>query len=205
MSIRETQPKRVYYRPTTPQQRRLLFEAYEKSGSVPEACRQAHVGRGTFYYWLPRFRERGYAGLEKERSRAPHRTRIPPIADEIIQEVIAYKRAHPQAGYRSVANGVRQAHGWQPVIGPTKVRKVLIAAGLVALRSPAPPKGESGTVVHAAEPQQTINIDLCVVPVTHSAAEELISTSLAVAARDDFSPTAPDDGEGGTAVSRPGL
>ena len=63
--------KRTYYRETTPQQRRLLFETWEASGNVTRACRKAHVGRGTFYYWKPRFEEQGYAGLEEFASRAP--------------------------------------------------------------------------------------------------------------------------------------
>ncbi len=52
--------KRTYFPPTTAQQRKLLFEIWETTGNVTEACRQAHVGRGTFYYWKPRFEAEGY-------------------------------------------------------------------------------------------------------------------------------------------------
>jgi hypothetical protein len=56
--------KRVYFPSTTPQQRKLLFETWEQTGNVTAACRKAHVGRCTYYYWKPRFEKDGYAGLE---------------------------------------------------------------------------------------------------------------------------------------------
>lgn len=188
MSKKETKPKRPYFRPTTPAQRHLLFETYEATGDVVEACAKAHVGLGTFYYWRPRFEAGGYEALEQERSRAPHRTRIPPIAPEIVQEVIAYKRAHSEAGYRTVAQRVRQAHDWQPVIGPSKVRLILLEAGLVKPAVPEPKSLAEVIAVHAPQPEQTVNIDLCVVPISHEATAELISASLAAAAREPFSP-----------------
>ena len=194
MSNPESKPKRPYFRPTTPAQRRLLFETYEATGDVAEACAKAHVGLGTFYYWRPRFEAGGYEALEQERSRAPHRTRIPPIAPEIVEEVLAYKRAQPAAGYRTVAQRVRQAHNWQPVIGPSKVRLILLEAGLVKPAVPPPKAGAEVTAVHAPQPEQTVNIDLCVVPISHEATAELVSASLAAAARETFSP-ASDAGE----------
>src|SRR5262245_54838076 len=169
--------KRPYFRPTTPAQRRLLFETYEATDDVAQACAKAHVGRGTFYYWRPRFEAGGYEALEQERSRAPHRTRIPPIAPEIVQEVIAYRQAHPEAGYRTVAQRIRQAHDWEPVIGASKVRLILIEAGLVKPAQPEPKAEPEPTVVHAPEPEQTLNIDLCVVPISHQAIQEMISVS----------------------------
>jgi hypothetical protein len=188
MSNEATKPKRPYFRPTTVPQRRLLFETYEATHDVREACSKAHVGRGTFYYWRPRYQAGGYEALEQELSRAPHRTRIPPIAEAIVEEVIAYKQAQPQAGYRSVANAIRQAHQWQPVIGPTKVRQILVAAGLVKPQPEAAPRPEV-KAVHAPEAKQTVNIDLCVVPVSHEGSAEMVSTSLAAAAKGAFSPS----------------
>lgn len=190
MSNTETKPKRPYFRPTTLAQRRLLFETHEATGDVAEACAKAHVGRGTFYYWRPRFEAGGYEALEQERSRAPHRTRIPPIASEIVEEVKAYKQAHPEAGYRTVAQRIRQAHDWQLVIGPSKVRLILIEAGLVKSVPPLPAGEAEVTVVHAPQAEQTVNIDLCVVPFSHEASTELLSASLAAATQEDFSPSA---------------
>jgi hypothetical protein len=182
MNSTDTKPKRVYFRQTTAQQRKLLFETYEEIGNVSHSCRVAHVGRRTFYYWLPRFQEGGYAALQTPRSRAPHTTRIPPTAEAIVQEVIAYRRAHPQAGYRSVANAVCQAHGWERVIGHTKVRKILLAAGLVTPHS-FPGRAKQPPAVHAPQPEQTVNVDLCLTPLTHTAEEELGSASLSDAAQ----------------------
>ena len=47
----------IYYPFTTSQQRKFLFETWEEAGNVSEACRKAHVGRTTFYYWKKRFDE----------------------------------------------------------------------------------------------------------------------------------------------------
>jgi len=188
MNTEVTKPKRPYFRPTTPQQRRLLFETYEATKDVTEACGKAHVGRGTFYYWRPRYEAGGYEALDQERRRSPHRTRIAPLAVAIKEEVIAYKSKHPSAGYRGIVNALQQAHQWQRVISPSQVRRVLLQAGLVKARSPEPGPVAEVAVVHAPEPDQTVNIDLCVVPISHQASEELHSTSVANAARGNFFP-----------------
>ncbi len=54
---------RPYFRLTTVSQRELLFRAAEETGNVCEAPRQAHVGRGTYYYWRDRYTADGRAGL----------------------------------------------------------------------------------------------------------------------------------------------
>jgi transposase len=187
MSEQEPKSKRTYFRRTTPQQRRLLFETYERTGNVDEACRVARMARRTFYYWLPRFREGGYAALERERSRAPHRTRIPPTAEETVQEVIDYKRVHAEAGYRRIADELRKAHDWQRVISPTQVRRILLKAGLVTGGSSAV-TSEPLVATHAVKPETTANIDLCVVPITHVANQPLQSVSMTEAEKGAFSP-----------------
>lgn len=195
MSEQEPKSKRTYFRPTTPQQRRLLFETYERTGNVDGACQTARVARRTFYYWLPRFRQGGYAALEQERSRAPHKTRIPPTPEKTVQEVIAYRQAHPKAGYRRIAGELKRAHNWQSVISPTQVRRILLKAGLVASRSPEH-KAKTAVVVRAPEPEQTVNIDLCVVPVSHEANQPLKPVTVKEADQASFSPSG---GEGGGA------
>jgi len=192
MSEQAPKGKRTYFRPTTPGQRRLLFETYEQTGDVDEACRVAHMARRTFYYWLPRFREGGYGALEQERSRAPHHTRIPPTPEETVQEVIAYRQAHPKAGYRRIAAELKKAHGWQPVISPTQVRRILLKAGLVADFSPAQ-KVKAVAATHAPEPGQTINVDLCVVPISHEANQPLNPVSLVQVEQAAFSPSGGGD------------
>jgi hypothetical protein len=45
---------RTYFPLTTPSQRRRLFATWAATGDVEHACRVAHVGRRTFYYWKSR-------------------------------------------------------------------------------------------------------------------------------------------------------
>jgi transposase len=121
-------PKRIHYPETTAQQRKLLFEIWEATGSVTEACRKAHVGRGTFYYWKPRFDEQGYAGLEDFASRAPkrpHRT-----APEIEAQVIAMREAHQSWGKQRIADEMAKDNNWVPLVSANTVRRILRDARL---------------------------------------------------------------------------
>src|SRR5512146_355120 len=186
MSTSSTKAQRAYFRPTTAQQRRLLFETWEAGHSVQAACRIAHVGRGTFYYWLPRFQQEGYAALAEPKSSAPHTPRIPATAEALKQEVLAYKREHPASGYRTIANELRKAHDWQPVIGPTNVRDILIEAGVVSGPTAAKPKAQAVIVRPAPTPDTTAHIDLCVVSATHAAGAPLAPISLHAAAKGAF-------------------
>ena len=120
--------KRVHFRYTTAQQRKLLFEIWEATGHVTEACQKAHVGRGTFYYWKPRFDRYGYAGLEEFDRRGPkepHRT-----PEEVEQQVIALRRAHRDWGKKRIADELAKANNWVPVVSPNTVKRVLEDAEL---------------------------------------------------------------------------
>ena len=202
---------RVYFRQTTASQRRFLFETAEETGNIAEAARRAHVGRGTYYYWKARYQAGGAAALDQEHSRAPHRTRIPPVSAELWQEVLAYYREHPdERGYRTIANRLRQRHNGQKVISHSKVGDIvrearaasmvvgeplLPVAGCYELPLPATPSEsevaalpglvvtpQAPRVVHAPQPNETVNIDLCVVPLTHESTQVLASVSLSQAA-----------------------
>jgi transposase len=120
--------KRIHFPMTTAQQRHLLFETWEATGDVDLACRTAHVGRATFYYWKPRFEAAGYAALESFASRAPHRTRR--IDPSIEQQVIALRRDHPDWGKDRIADELAKANGWVPIVSPNTVRRILRDAGL---------------------------------------------------------------------------
>ena len=187
MNMQTATPGHTCFRPTTASQRELLFRTAEETGSVSYAASVAHVGRGTYYYWRGRFAEGGYSALAQERSRAPHTFRIPAIAPAIVEEVKAAKRADPKAGYDTIANAVRKAHGWKPVIGPTKVREILIEAGLVTPRGRSAAKSQNAPVCHAPKPNQTFNTDLCLVPATHEAGQPLKSVTVAAAAKREIS------------------
>ncbi len=120
--------KRIHFPQTTAQQRQLLFETWEETGNVTAACHTAHVGRGTFYYWKPRFDEDGYGGLAKFASRAPkepHRTSY-----GVEQQVIALRREHLEWGKRRIADEVAKANNWVPLVSPNTVRRILSDANL---------------------------------------------------------------------------
>ena len=128
-SASPTRGKRPYYRPTTSDQRRRLFEVYEETDRPRQAAAAAHVGVSTLYYWRKRFEAGGYPALEQPRSHRPH-TFARQLPEWVRQEVITAKREHPEWGRRRIADELRKAHGWQPVVSPSEVRRMLIEAGL---------------------------------------------------------------------------
>lgn len=133
--------KRIHFPLTTAQQRRLLFETWEASGNVTLACRTAHVGRRTFYYWKPRFEQGGYAALEHFASSAPkqpHRT------DPTIEEqVVALRQEHPDWGKQRIADELAKANNWAPLVSPNTVKRILRTASLWATPVAPAKKGAS--------------------------------------------------------------
>jgi len=122
-------PQRIYFPPTTPQQRRLLFETWQAHGNVVEACRTAHVGRGTFYRWKPRFEADGYAGLVCYAPKGPAKG-YGHIAAEIEQRVLALAEQHRDWGKHRLAMEVAKANSWVALVSPNTVRRILTEAGL---------------------------------------------------------------------------
>lgn len=120
--------KRIHYRRTTAQQRKLLFEIWEETGDIREACRKAHVGRGTFYYWKARFEEKGYEGLEEFADHAPRRPNR--IGEKIEQEVKEMKQEHPDWGKKRIADEMAKKNSWVPVVSPNTVKRILQEAGM---------------------------------------------------------------------------
>lgn len=119
--------KRTYFRPTTPQQRQLLFQVWQETGSVTEACKRARVSRSTFYHWKTRFEEGGYAALTTEEARGPRQPQR--ISAEIEEFVIRLKRQNPTWGKRQIANHLKQLQP-RASIAPGTVRRILMDAGL---------------------------------------------------------------------------
>src|SRR6266508_2530670 len=120
--------KRIHFPLTTAPQRRLLFETWQASGNVILACRTAHVGRRTFYYWKPRFEAGGYAALSQFAPMAPkqpHRT-----DPTIEQQVVALRQEHPAWGKQRIADELAKANNWVPIVSPNTVKRILIDAGL---------------------------------------------------------------------------
>jgi transposase len=119
---------RTYFPLTTPSQRRLLFETWQTTGDVAQACQVAHVGRRTFYYWKPRFLLDGYAGLEHFASRAPrHPQQTPPA---VVDQVLVLRQQQPTWGKQRLAEELAKAHGWVPLVSPNTVKRILRTAGL---------------------------------------------------------------------------
>ena len=119
---------RIHYRRTTPQQRKLLFEKWEETGNISEACRKAHVGRGTFYYWRTRFEEKGYEGLaefEDHAPKKPHR-----LGPKVERAIIEMKQEHQAWGKKRIAQELAKQNNWVPVVSPNTVKRVLAEAGL---------------------------------------------------------------------------
>jgi transposase len=136
--------KGIYFRPTSAQQRKLLFETWEATGSVSEACGIAHVGRATFYYWKARFKEKGYAGLAVFESRVAHKLNRTDAALE--GRVIELRRAHPDWGKLRIAHELAKEHNWVAVISPNTVRRILNEAGQWSRATEGPKKSNLSRV-----------------------------------------------------------
>lgn len=166
--------KRTYFGKTTPQQRRLLFEAWEKTGSITRACQTSRVSRHTFYDWQPRFEANGYAGLESFESSAPkHHVKTRP---EVEQRVIAMHRNHPNWGKQRIADELAKENNWGPLVTVNPVRRILRDAGLWNASKPGISK-KTAVVRTADAPGQTLNIALCFVPCTHQPEQKLPAVS----------------------------
>jgi transposase len=140
--------KHSYFRFTTPQQRKLLFETWEATGSVTKACHIAHVGRATFYYWKPRFDEHGYPGLAEFNSRAAHKLNRKDEALE--QRVVELHGKYPDWGKKRIADELAKENNWVPVIAPNTVRHILQTFALW----PANPKAGRKKVSSLLEPNR---------------------------------------------------
>lgn len=134
--------KRIHYPRTIKQQRQRLFELWEQTGNISEACRQAHVGRGTFYYWKPRFDEAGSEGLAEFASHAPDKPAR--IAAEVERSIIELKQAHPEWGKKRIAQELAKSNSSVPVVSPNTVKRVLKEAGLWARIEEAVKKSNDG-------------------------------------------------------------
>ena len=120
--------KQIYFGFTTAQQRKLLFEEWEVTGSVTKACQRARVSRGVYYYWKPRFDEYGYAGLEEFGSRVAHK--LNRKGEKIEQQVVELRRENPNWGKTRISQEMAKANNWVPVVSPNTVRRILTDAGL---------------------------------------------------------------------------
>ncbi len=106
-----------------------MFETWEASGDVTAACRKAHVGRGTFYYWKARFDRDGYAGLETYQAKGPEKG-YGRISAEVEQQVLDLHHQHEDWGKHRITDEIAKANNWVPLVSPNTVRRILEEAGL---------------------------------------------------------------------------
>ena len=85
------------------------------------------MSKQTFYYWLPRFEDEGYAGLEN-RSSAPHEPHQ--TSEEVAKRVVKMKEENPDWGKRRIADELAKTNSWVPLVSPHTVRRILRDAGL---------------------------------------------------------------------------
>ena len=143
--------KHIHFPRTTPAQRKRLFETWEATGSVPDACQVAHVGRGTCYYWKPRFEAAGYAALVQFADHAPQAPAR--ISDPLAQRVIDLRQQHPTWGKRRISGELAKANNWEPLLSPNSVKRILIDAGLwVSLERMAKKKTVRSSVARRMNP-----------------------------------------------------
>ena len=120
--------QRIYYPRTTYSQRQLLFQVWEETQNVSEACRQARIGKSTFYYWKPRFEAGGYEALKEVKKPGPSKGMW--VAAEIQEKVVAMKKAHPEWGKQRIADELAKGNSWVPLVSVNTVRRILQEKGL---------------------------------------------------------------------------
>ncbi len=118
----------IYYRQTTFQQRRYLFELVEQLENISEACRRAKVSRKTYYHWKSRYEKEGIEGLREPKSHAVHNPHT--IDPKIERRIIALRRKHPNWGKKRIAQWIWKENGWERVVAIETVRNVLNRHGL---------------------------------------------------------------------------
>ncbi len=175
-NAQSTTKKRIHFPRTTFSQRQLLFQIWEASGDVDNACQTAHVCQSTFYRWKPRFEEGGYEALKEFKSHAPKNPKR--TAKEVEEKIVILRKAHPNWGKHSIANELSKENNWVPLVSPNTVRRILEDAGLwKQITETSIPKGPSGKARTAEEPGQCINVDLAFVPVSHETERKLPAVS----------------------------
>lgn len=133
--------QRIYYPHTTYSQRQLLFQTWQETGNIDEACKRARISRRTFYYWKERFEQGGYEALqEPEKPGSKKGIQIPL---EIQEKVKALKTNHPDWGKRRIADEVSKSNDWIPLISPNSVRRILQENGLWPEAEPVKKNGST--------------------------------------------------------------
>jgi transposase-like protein len=123
----ETNQHQMNNHTITPEQRQRLIAAYQRTGNMAAAMREAGIkSPRTAYLWWHRYTEGGAAALQP-RSHARHtQQRLP---DAVVEHICQLRRQEPHWGRRRIASALTQFYGRQ-VASPSSVEAVLGRAGL---------------------------------------------------------------------------
>lgn len=110
----------------------LIADWLRGEHGVSELSRGYGVSRKTVYKWIGRYREEGAGGLQ-ERSRTPHRCPHA-VAPEVVEQIVATKRAHPSFGPKKVMDRLRMTQPQVSWPADSTAGEILKAAGLVKKR-----------------------------------------------------------------------
>jgi transposase InsO family protein len=97
------------------------------------------------------------------------------VEEWVKQRVIELRRERG-LGKAGIANELQKENGWVKAVSPNTVRRILREAGLWEEEG-SPPKRGKAVVRRAERPGQTLNVDLCVVPVEHEGEAKLPAVS----------------------------
>ena len=86
-----------------------MFETWETTGSVTAACRKAHIGCGTFYYWKARFDSDGYAGVEEYEKKGPEKG-YGRVSEQDEMQALELHEQHDDWGKHRIANEIAKAN-----------------------------------------------------------------------------------------------
>jgi transposase InsO family protein len=98
------------------------------------------------------------------------------VAEWVERRVIAMREEHPEWGKQRIADEMRREKEWEKVVSANTVRRILREAGLWEAAGSQPQRGKAA-VRRAERPGQTVNVDLCLVPVEHEVEAKLPAVS----------------------------
>lgn len=124
--------------PTTLQQKQALIAAYQRTGNMTAAMREANIhSPRTAYLWWRRYCEAGEAGLQP-RSHARHTQQR--LSDDLIAQIWQLRSQEPERGRRQIAKALTERYG----------RQVVSSAGVAAVLRRADPREQAPQLAAAA-------------------------------------------------------
>jgi len=126
--MKEQRKVKIYIRPTTFAQRRLMIEIYLKTHNISQSCKRAGLSINTFRRWYPRYLEQGVEAIKRPKRRI--RKNLGRVPEKYDCRVIELKKKNSNWGRRIIASVIVKENNDKKVISPGGVQKVLERAGL---------------------------------------------------------------------------